>query len=101
MDNLRTIVLYYIYQMDTEVSIMGKRLVFKLNELMGKHKIRSIHALSKETGLSRITLTKIYDGESQRIDANTILVLTEYFNCTLNDLIDIVEVDDEETEEQN
>lgn len=75
---------------------MERKLVFKLNELMGKHKIRSIRALSEATGLNRITLTKIYEGKSQRIDANTVTILCEYFNCTLNDLMDFEEVEESE-----
>ncbi|MED4083901.1 helix-turn-helix transcriptional regulator [Halalkalibacterium halodurans] len=74
---------------------MERKLVTKLSELMGKHKIRSIKALSEETGISRITLTKLYEGKSTRFDAHTIKTLCDYFNCSINDLIDLEYVDEE------
>jgi putative transcriptional regulator len=70
---------------------MSKKLVFKLNELMGKHKIRSMRQLADETGISRITLTKIYEGKSTRVDANTLITLCEYFDCELTDLMEMVD----------
>lgn len=60
---------------------------FRLHILMGEHKIRSISQLSKETGLSRPTLTKIYENETFRIEFETIEKLCDYFNCDVSDLM--------------
>lgn len=60
---------------------------FKLHILMGEHKIRSISQLSKETGLSRPTLTKIYDNETNRIEFETIEKLCTFFDCEIDDLM--------------
>ena len=60
---------------------------FRLHILMGEHKIRSISQLSKETGLSRPTLTKIYDNETNRIEFETIEKLCTFFNCEIDDLM--------------
>lgn len=54
---------------------------------MGEHKIRSISQLSKETGLSRPTLTKIYDNETNRIEFETIEKLCTFFDCEIDDLM--------------
>lgn len=60
---------------------------FRLHILMGEHKIRSISQLSKATGLSRPTLTRIYDNETFRVEFETIERLCEYFNCDVSDLM--------------
>ena len=60
---------------------------FRLHILMGEHKIRSISQLSKETGLSRPTLTKIYDNETNRIEFETIEKLCTFFDCEIDDLM--------------
>lgn len=70
-----------------------KKVKFKLHILMGKHKIRSISQLSKETGLSRPTLTKIYDNETFRVEFETIEKLCEYFDC---DVVDLMNLEKEE-----
>lgn len=68
--------------------IMGKtRVKFNLHVLMGQHKIRSINKLSEETGISRPTLTRIYNGESDRIEMGTIQTLCDYFKCDVGDLM--------------
>lgn len=65
---------------------MGK-VKFRLHILMGEKKIRSISQLSKETGLSRPTLTKIYENETNRIEFETIEKLCTFFECDLEDLM--------------
>lgn len=66
---------------------MTSKVKFRLHILMGEHKIRSISQLSKETGLSRPTLTKIYENESFRIEFETIEKLCDYFKCDVSDLM--------------
>ncbi|MBS4173500.1 helix-turn-helix transcriptional regulator [Bacillus sp. FJAT-49736] len=62
-----------------------------LHILMGKKKIRSINQLAKETGISRPTLTRIYNDESDRIEFETIYKLCQFFDCNVGDLFTIPE----------
>ena len=62
----------------------------KLNIQMGIKKIRSIRQLSEETGISRLSLTKLYDGEGKGIEWSTLNTLCSYFNCTIGDLLEYV-----------
>jgi putative transcriptional regulator len=64
-----------------------KRVKTRLHVLMGEKKIRSINQLSKDTGMSRQTLTRIYNEESNQLDFATIEKLCEYFECSLSDLL--------------
>lgn len=57
-----------------------------LHILMGQKKIKSINQLSKETGISRPTLTRIYNDESDRIEMETIYKLCTFFGCNVGDL---------------
>ena len=69
---------------------MGK-VKSNLHILMGEKKIRSINQLSKETGISRPTLTRIYNDESDRIEFTTIYKLCQFFGCEVGDLFTIVD----------
>lgn len=62
----------------------------KLSDMMGKHKIKSFSVLEKETGISRKTLAKIYNGEGGGIDYDTLNALCVYFNCTVGELLEFV-----------
>lgn len=62
----------------------------KLSELMGVHKIKSFSALEKETGITRKTLTKLYDGEGKGIDYDTLNKLCDHFNCNVGDLLEYI-----------
>jgi putative transcriptional regulator len=66
---------------------MTSKVKFRLHVLMGEHKIRSISQLSKETGLSRPTLTKIYENETFRVEFETIEKLCDFFNCDISELM--------------
>lgn len=55
--------------------------------MMGEHKIRSINQLSKETGITRQTLTRIYNEESNQLDFATIEKLCVFFDCDIADLL--------------
>jgi putative transcriptional regulator len=65
-----------------------------LHVLMGKKKIRSINQLAIETGISRPTLTRIYNDESDRIELLTIAKLCDFFNCLPGDLL-VLDKDEE------
>jgi putative transcriptional regulator len=54
---------------------------------MGEHKVRSINQLSKETGITRATLTRIYNEETNQLDFQTISKLCNYFQCEVGDLL--------------
>lgn len=60
----------------------------RLSELMGLHKVKSFSFLEKETGITRKTLTKLYDGEGKGIDYDTLDKLCKYFNCKVGDLLE-------------
>lgn len=74
-----------------------RKLKSKLHILMGEKKIRSINQLHKETGITRKTLTRIYNDEANQLDFHTITTLCEYFNCDIEDLISLE--DDEDKKE--
>lgn len=59
----------------------------RLHILMGEKKIRSINQLSKETGITRATLTRIYDEEANQLDFQTIGKLCTFFECEIGDLL--------------
>ncbi|MEK5139108.1 helix-turn-helix transcriptional regulator [Priestia sp. FSL W8-0001] len=75
-----------------------KKVRIKLHELMGKHKIRSINQLSKETGISRPTLTRLYDEETKQLDFGTVGILCDFFGCDIGDLLVLEESDSQESE---
>lgn len=51
----------------------------------------NITELSEITGISRNTISNIYNEKTTRIDLKTVTVLCSYFKCTPNDLIVIDE----------
>lgn len=54
---------------------------------MGEKRIKSINELSNLTGLSRPTLTRIYNDNSDRIEFRTIEILCNFFDCNVGDLL--------------
>ena len=61
-----------------------------LHIYMGQRKIKSIRQLSIETGISRLSLTKMYDGEAKGIEYSTLETLCEFFHCDLGDLLEYI-----------
>lgn len=59
----------------------------KLALLMASKKMNNISELARETGLTRITLTKLYNDDISRIEFDTIIKLCEYFKCDVSDLL--------------
>lgn len=62
-----------------------------LSEMMGKHKVKNFSQLEKETGVSRRTLAKIFNGEGGGIDYDTLNALCKRFSCTPSDLLEYVQ----------
>lgn len=62
---------------------------------MGQRKIKSINQLAKDTGISRPTLTRLYNDEGDRIEFLTISKLCEFFNCQPGDLFTLVKEEGE------
>ena len=65
-------------------------IISKLNVLMGIKKIRSIRQLSEETKISRLSLTKLYDGDGKGIEWTTLNTLCTFFNCDVGELLEFV-----------
>ena len=57
-----------------------------LRVLMAKHKM-NIKDVHEKTGLSRTTISKLYNEESTTIAFETIGKLCELFNCDVGDLL--------------
>lgn len=57
-----------------------------LSTLMGKHRymIKDVH---EKTGLSRNTISNLYNDKATRIDFDTIEKLCSLFNCDVGDLL--------------
>lgn len=60
----------------------------RLHILMGEKKIKSINQLSNETGISRLTLTNIYNETGKAIEYETLHKLCRYFQCGVGDLLE-------------
>lgn len=65
-------------------------IVSKLHVQMGLNKIRSIRQLSELTGISRLSLTKLYDGDAKGIEFATLNTLCSFFDCSISDLLEYV-----------
>ena len=59
------------------------------SSLVGKHRLK-IKTIADNTGVSRNTLTALYYGKTNGIKFSTLNALCNYFQCTVNDLIDFV-----------
>lgn len=60
-----------------------------LARMMGEHKMR-IADVSRETGLSRTTITLLYKETAQKVDLDALDKLCQLFDCQLNDLLERV-----------
>lgn len=54
---------------------------------MEEHKVKSIHGLSKELGVSRRLLTNLYKNDFDFIDRNALDKLCNKFNCNVDGII--------------
>lgn len=57
---------------------------------MGEHKVKNFVYLEKETGITRKTLAKIYNGEDKGIEYTTLNALCKFFNCSVGELLEFV-----------
>lgn len=63
-------------------------LIEKLHLLMNKKNIKKISQLSRETNIPYTTLKSIFDGDVNDIRLSTSRKLCNYFEITLDDLLD-------------
>lgn len=63
-------------------------LIEKLHILMNKKNIKKISQLSRETNIPYTTLKSIFDGDVNDIRLSTSRKLCDYFEITLDDLLD-------------
>ena len=59
-----------------------------LSTLMGKHRY-SIQDVHEKTGLSRNTVSNLYNDKATRVDYETVERLCKLFSCQINDLFEI------------
>ena len=67
-----------------------KYLYMRLPELLKKRAI-SRTRLCKDLDLQRTSVNRYYRNEFQRIDANLIVKLGDYFECNIDDLLEFRE----------
>ncbi len=67
-----------------------KYLHMRINELLTERSV-SKNRICKDLDLPRGNFNRYCRDEFQRIDANLILKLCEYFNCEIEDLLEIRE----------
>jgi len=59
-----------------------------LARMMGEHKMR-IADVARETGLSRATVTLLYQETAQKVDLDTIEKICLLFDCGIGDLLEL------------
>jgi len=67
-----------------------KHVHMRLNELLIENEI-SKNKICKDLELARGNFNRYCRDDFQRIDANLIIKLCDYFNCTIQDLLVIVD----------
>lgn len=70
-----------------------KRIHMRITELLEEKQI-SKNKICRELELPRGNFNRYCRDEFQRIDAKMIVRLCEYFNCTIEDLLEIVEAEE-------
>jgi len=66
----------------------------KLSTLMGTKRY-NIQDVYEKTGLARSTIANLYHDKTQRIDYDTLDKLCKLFECSVGDLIDYYDSNDE------
>ena len=66
----------------------------RINELLQKNKISKIR-ICKDLDLVRGNFNRYCRDEFQRIDARLLLKLCVYFECDINDLLEIIIIDED------
>ncbi len=67
-----------------------KRVHMRLNELLAEHEI-SKNKICKDLDLARGNFNRYCRDDFQRIDANLIIKLCDYFQCSIQELLEIVD----------
>jgi len=62
---------------------------YKLSEILGKKRLK-IKQVAKETGISYVTLCKIYNNKPVNITLKVVDRLLNYLNCSVTGLIDFI-----------
>ena len=58
-----------------------------LARILGEHK-KKISDVSRDTGVNRGTLTRMYYETIERVDLEVLDTLCDYFNCSIEDLLE-------------
>lgn len=58
-----------------------------LSRIMGEKKLK-ISEISRDTGINRGTLTRLYQETAERIDLDVLDQLCNYLDCTVGDLFE-------------
>ncbi len=71
------------------------RIVSRVTKLISEKQIAenrliSLSEISRETGLTRVTLYAWVKGDLSRFEAQAIIAFCTYFNCEIGDLLELV-----------
>lgn len=58
-----------------------------LSRLLGEHK-KKISDVTRDTGVNRGTLTRMYYEDAERVDLEVLDILCQYFGCSIQDLLE-------------
>lgn len=58
-----------------------------LSRLLGEHK-KKISDVTRDTGINRGTLTRMYYEDAERVDLEVLDILCHYFGCSIQDLLE-------------
>ena len=58
-----------------------------LARMLGEHK-KKISDVTRDTGINRGTLTRMYYEDSERLDLEVLDILCQYFGCPIQDLLE-------------
>ena len=58
-----------------------------LSRLLGEHK-KKITDVTRDTGINRGTLTRMYYEDAERVDLEVLDILCQYFGCSIQDLLE-------------
>ncbi len=67
-------------------------IVSKLSRVMGDRRVNMLQ-MSRDTGIGRSTLHRLYHNQAERVDFQTLDTICEYLDCEITDVL--VRVKDE------
>ena len=80
---IKVVIINTIIVFKEDINVIVKN---NLRVLMAQHKM-NIKDVHEKTGLSRTTISKLYNEESTKIGMDTIAALCTLFNCDVNELL--------------